>query len=106
VLNKIPEWLACLLLQDIVSNSSEVSPLQIGIEVDLADAIADGLLELLLGRSGTAVEDKEYRLVCLGVGLLLDVLLMLVKKFWMQLDITRLGIVNIYYRAGVKIQTL
>jgi len=52
-----------LLVEDVVTNTRQVCPLQIGIKVDLADTIADGLTEFFLGGTGSTVEDEENGLV-------------------------------------------
>jgi hypothetical protein len=48
-----------LLLEHIVPNAGQVGPLKISVEVDLDHAIRDGLLVLLLGAAGSAMEDEE-----------------------------------------------
>jgi hypothetical protein len=77
-----------LLVQDIVSNTSQVGVLQIGIQVDLDDTVADGILKFLLGRSGSTVEDQEDWLVLLRLGLILDILLVLGEELWVELDVS------------------
>ena len=47
-----------LLLEDKVSDTGKVSPLGVGVDVHLHDTVVDGLLDLVLGRSGSTVEDK------------------------------------------------
>lgn len=46
-----------LLAEDVVSDTGEVCVLQVSIKIDLDNTIADGLLELLLGRTRSTVED-------------------------------------------------
>lgn len=77
-----------LLRQDVVADAGKVSVLQIGIEVDLDDTVADGIGELLLGGTGSTVEDKEDWLVLLGSDRLLDVLLVLAEELWVELDVS------------------
>ena len=67
------------ILGDVVTDTTEVGPLQIRVEVDLDDAVRDGVLELGRGRARPAVEDEEGRLVVLGVELLLQVSLVLAE---------------------------
>lgn len=49
--------------------------MQVGVEVDFDDAVADGLLVFLLGGAGAAVEDEEDRFFFRRGGLVLDVFL-------------------------------
>lgn len=77
-----------LLLQDVISNTGKVCPLEIGIEVDLAYTVANGVLELLLGRSRSTVEDKEYWLLKVALDGVLDVLLVLLEKLWVEFDVS------------------
>lgn len=64
-----------LLLEHIVSDARKVGVLQVGVEVDFDDAVADGLLVFLLGGAGAAVEDEEDGLFFRGGGLVFDVFL-------------------------------
>lgn len=77
-----------LLVEDVVSDTGEVSVLQVSVEVDLDDTVADGVEELLLGGSGSTVEDEEDGLVLLGAYGVLDVLLVLAEELWVELDVT------------------
>jgi hypothetical protein len=52
-----------LLGEDVVANTGQVCPLQISVEVDLDDTVANGLTELLLGGAGASVEDEVDRLL-------------------------------------------
>jgi hypothetical protein len=79
-----------LLVEDVVTDTGEVGPLHVSVDVDLDDTVADGLLELLLGGAGATVEDEEDRLVLLGLGLLLDVGLVLGEQLGVQLDVAGL----------------
>ena len=79
-----------LLGEDVVSDTGEVSVLEVGVEVDLDDTVADGVGELLLGGSGSTVEDEEDGLVLLGSDGVLDVLLVLAEELWVELDVTGL----------------
>jgi hypothetical protein len=47
-----------LLAEDEVSDTGEVSPLGVGVDVHLDNTVGDGLLDLLLGRTGSTVEDE------------------------------------------------
>lgn len=76
-----------LLVQDIVTHTAEVGILQVGVQVDLDDAVADGLLVLGLGGAGAAVEDEEDGLVLAGAGLLLDVGLVLGQELGVKSDV-------------------
>lgn len=77
-----------LLVEDVVSDTGEVSVLQVSVEVDLDDTVADGVGELLLGGAGSTVEDEEDWLVLLGAYGVLDVLLVLAEELWVELDVT------------------
>jgi hypothetical protein len=77
-----------LLVQDVVSDTSEVGVLKISIEVDLDDTIANGVEEFLLGRARSAVEDEENWLVLLGSNGILNVLLMFAEELWMKLNVS------------------
>lgn len=52
--------------------------------------VADGLEVLVLAGAGATVEHEEDGLVALGVGLLLDVLLVLVQQLGVETDVARL----------------
>lgn len=77
-----------LLVQDVVPDAGEVGVLEISVQVDLDDTVGDGLLELLLGGSGSTVEDEEDWLVLLGLDGRLDVSLVLAEKGWLELDVS------------------
>lgn len=47
-----------LLVLDEVSDTGEVSPLGVGVNVHLDDTVDNGLSDLVLGRTGSTVEDK------------------------------------------------
>jgi hypothetical protein len=79
-----------LLIEDVIADASEVSVLQICIEVDLDDTISDRVKILLLGRSRSSVENQEDWLVLLCSNGILDILLVLTEKFGVELDITGL----------------
>lgn len=79
-----------LLVQDIVTDTAEVGILQVGVQVDLDDTVADGLLVLGLGGAGAAVEDEEDGLVLVGAGLLLDVGLVLAQELGVKSDVAGL----------------
>lgn len=81
-----------LVLENEVPDTGEVGVLHVGVDVDLNDTVADGLLELGLGGAGTTVEDEENGLGGLGAELLGDVLLVLGEELGVQLDVT--GLVN------------
>lgn len=67
------------VLGHVVADTAEVGPLEIGVEVDLDDAVRDGLLELRRRGAGAAVEHEERGLVVLGLELLLEVGLVLAE---------------------------
>jgi hypothetical protein len=75
------------VLGDVVTDTAQVGPLEVGVEVDLDDTEADGLLELLDGGAGTAVEDEEHGLVVLAGELLSDEGLVLAEQLGVQLDV-------------------
>lgn len=79
-----------LLVQDVVTDTGQVGVLHVGVNVDLDDTVADGLLVLLLGRARATVEDEEDWLVLVGLGLLLDELLVLGQQLRVQADISGL----------------
>ena len=79
-----------LLADHVVADTLSVGVLEVSVEVDLADTVGDGLLELLDGGTGTTVEDEEDGLVILGASLLLDVLLVLGEETGLELDVTGL----------------
>ena len=79
-----------LLAQDVISNTGQISILQIRVKIDLDDTVANSVSILLLAGAGAAVEHEEDRLVFFYVVLLLDVCLMLAEEFRVKLDITRL----------------
>ena len=64
--------------------------MHVSVQVDLDDTVANGLLVLVLGRTGATVEDKEDGLVLLGANLLLDVGLVTREQFGVQTDVTGL----------------
>lgn len=77
-----------MLVLNVVSDTSEVCILQVSVEIDLYNTIANGIGEFLLGAAGATVEHQEHWLVLLEAFLLLDILLMLLKEFWVELDIS------------------
>lgn len=79
-----------LLVEDVVTNTGEVSVLHVGVEVDLDNTVANGLLVLVLGGAGAAVEDEEDGLVLLGADLLLHVLLVLGEELRVQTHVAGL----------------
>jgi hypothetical protein len=79
-----------LLAQDVVAHTRQVGVLHVGVDVDLDHAVADGLLVLLLGRAGAAVEDEEDGLVRGRADLLLDVQLVLLEQLGVQADVAGL----------------
>lgn len=76
-----------LLVDHVVADALGVGVLEVGVEVDLADTVADGVKVVLLAGAGATVEDKEDWLLILGALLLLDVLLVLLEELWPKLDI-------------------
>lgn len=90
-----------LLADHVVADTLGVSVLEISVEVDLDDTVGDGVEVLLLGGTGTTVEDKENWLLVLGAGLLNDVLLVLAQKLWVKLDVAWLvDTVNVTETSG------
>ncbi len=77
-----------LLVQDVVTDTDEVSVLEVSVQVDLDNTVRDSLLEFLLGGSGSTVEDKEDWLVILGLDGGLDVVLVFLEKRWLELDVS------------------
>lgn len=76
-----------LLVEDVVTNTSEVSVLTVSVQVDLDNTVLDGGVELLLGRTGTTVED-QVQWVLLTTDLLLSVFLVLTQDGWSQDNVT------------------
>ena len=64
--------------------------MHVGIQVDLYDTVGDRLAEVVDRAATATVENEEDRLVVLGLGLLLDKLLVLLEQFRAELDVTRL----------------
>lgn len=79
-----------LLVEHIVTDTSHVGELHVGVHVDLDDTVADGIEVLLLRGAGAAVEDEENGLLLLGADGSLDVLLVLAEELGVQLDIAGL----------------
>jgi hypothetical protein len=79
-----------LVLENEVTDTGQVGVLHVGVDVDLDDTVADGLLELGLGGAGATVEDEEDGLARLGLGLLGDVLLVLGEELGVELDVAGL----------------
>lgn len=75
------------VLGDVVTDTTEVGPLQVSVDVDLDNAVPDGLLELGEGRAGAAVENKEHGLIIVRAKLLLNVGLVLGEQLGVELDI-------------------
>ena len=76
-----------LLVEHVITDTSQICPLQVRVQVHFNHAVADGILEFLLGAAGATMEDEENGLVIFGLLLLLDVLLVLGQEFRVQLDI-------------------
>ena len=74
---------------DVVTDTGQVAPLEISVDVDLDDTVGDGLTVLLLGGTGTAVENEEDGLLVLATELLGDVSLVLAKELGVELDVAR-----------------
>jgi hypothetical protein len=68
-----------LLVQYVVANTRQVSPLKVGIEVDFNNAVSDRLQVLLLSGARAAVEHQENRLVLLCTDGFLNILLVLTQ---------------------------
>lgn len=77
------------VVDDVVTDTGQVAPLEISVDVDLDDTVGDGLTVLLLGGAGTAVEDEENGLLVAVVELLRDVGLVLAKELGVELDVAR-----------------
>lgn len=83
---------ACVLevldvLGDVVANTGQVGPLQVSVEVNLDDTVADGLLELLDGGARATVEDEEDGLAVLATEFLGDESLVLAEQLRVELDV-------------------
>lgn len=76
-----------LLADHVVTDTLGVGVLKVGVEVDLAHTVADGIKELLLGAAGATVEDKENRLLLGAARLLGNVLLVLGEELGVELDV-------------------
>lgn len=79
-----------LLVEDVVTDTGQVSVLHVSVKVDLDNTVANGLLVLVLGGSRATVEDKEDGLGLLGANLLLDVLLVTREELGVKLDVAGL----------------
>ena len=77
------------VVEDVVTDTDEVAPLEISVDVDLDDTVGDSLTVLLLGGAGTTVENEEDRLLVLATELLGDVSLVLAKELGVELDVAR-----------------
>lgn len=78
------------LVDHVVSDTRAVSELHVSVDVDLDDTVANGVEVLLLGGARATVEDKEDRLVVVGLESLLDVGLVLAEKLGVKLDVAGL----------------
>jgi hypothetical protein len=76
-----------LLLENVIPDTGEVGVLQIGIKVNLNDAVSNGIQVLLLRRTRSTVEDQENWLILLCTNGILDVILVLTEKFGVEFDI-------------------
>lgn len=79
-----------LLANHVVTDTLSVGVLEVGVEVDLADTVADGVKVLLLAGARATVENEEDRLLVLDAGLLPDVVLVLAEKLGVKLDVAGL----------------
>ena len=77
------------VVDDVVTDTGQVAPLEISVDVDLDDTVGDSLTVLLLGGAGTAVEDEENGLLVLTAKLLGNVSLVLAKELGVELDVAR-----------------
>ncbi len=77
-----------LVLEHVVPDSRKVRILQIGIQIHLHNAMADGVRELFFLRPGAAVEDKEDGLVRFGLCFFLNVGLVFAQEFRVELDVS------------------
>lgn len=90
-----------LLAEDVVTDTGQVGVLHVGVQVDLDNTVANGLLVLVLRGAGATVEDEEDGLVLLGASLLLDVGLVALEQLGVQADVARLvDTVNITETSG------
>jgi len=78
------------VVDDKVADAREVGPLQVRVEVNLDDAVADGGAELLDSGAGAAMEDEEDGLLLLAAELLAHESLVLAKQLGVELDIAGL----------------
>jgi len=76
------------IVEDVVTDSSQVAPLEIGIDIDLDDAMGNGLAILVLGRSRATVEDEEDWLGVRATQLLGDELLVFAEELGVQLHVS------------------
>jgi hypothetical protein len=77
-----------LLVENVISNTSKIGVLEIGIKVDLDDTVGNGIKEFLLRRSRSTVEDQEHWLIFLSSNSVLHKLLVLAKELWVKLNIS------------------
>jgi len=78
-----------LLLENEVSDPSQVGELGVGINVHLDNTVIDGSVDLFFGRARASVEDKVEGFLFCATELLASVGLVLAKKLRLQLDIPR-----------------
>lgn len=67
--------------------TTEVSPLDISVDVHLDDTVDDSSLDFLLAGAGATVEDEEEWLLVLAGGLLTSVLLVVAEDLRGELDV-------------------
>lgn len=72
------------------ADTGEVSPLSVGVNVHLDDAVLDSSLDLVLGGTGTTMEDEEEGLLFLATELPFGVGLMLVEQLGVEADVSGL----------------
>ena len=84
-----------LLVQDVVSDTSQVSVLTVSVQVDLDNTVVNTSVEFLDSRTGTTVEDQEQWLFFLATNLFSGVLLVFSQDFWSQSDVTSVQTVTV-----------
>ena len=77
-----------LLVQDVVSDTGQVSVLTVSVQVDLDDTVLDTSVKLLLGGAGTTVENQVQWLRVGATNLLVGVLLVLAQNGRSQHNVT------------------
>mmetsp|Transcript_9708 Transcript_9708/g.27207 ORF Transcript_9708/g.27207 Transcript_9708/m.27207 type:complete len:432 (-) Transcript_9708:11-1306(-) len=71
----------------VLADSVPVGPLSVSVDVHLDDTVTNGLLDLIDGGTGAAVEDELHGLVLIAAELLLDVGLGAFKDLGLEVDV-------------------